>query len=254
MLTALGAQEPGTARPAPGAGPRTYQREHFISVGVFGRAGARRLLQRLLPHVHGGQQGRCRLRVPGRLGGVAAARVPAVPRQAVPAAVPALAAAPAPGAAVALHRGPSAPAPQPRRAFNRLRAGLAPPRRRARPSRPDPWLVARPTLEVRGKQLNAPNYLASCLISGTVHVGYFGSFTWACLSLPPKPFPRRAPATFRTLAGIALRGLAARAGLELQSVVCRGHEIMGSENRAGGAGEGCSGPGWCSFSELEEWS
>lgn len=57
-----------------------------------------------------------------------------------------------------------------------------PARRRARPSPPDPWLGARrPALRVRGKQLNAPDYLASCLISGTQRVGYFGSFTWACL-------------------------------------------------------------------------
>lgn len=121
----------GRRPPRPGrrAGPRTYQREHFISVGVFGRAGARRLFQRLLPQVHGGQQGRGRLRVPGRLGGVAAAWVAAVPRRALPAAVPALAAAPAPCAPVALHRVPGAPAPPARRTFNRLRSGPAPPPR-----------------------------------------------------------------------------------------------------------------------------
>lgn len=56
-----------------------------------------------------------------------------------------------------------------------------PARRRTRPSPPDPWLGACPALRVRGKQLNAPDYLASCLISGTQRVGYFGSFTWACL-------------------------------------------------------------------------
>ena len=104
----------GAALPAlPRAGPAgTYQREHFIGVGVLGRAGARRLLQRLLPQVHGGQQGRGRLRLPGRLGGRAAARLSAVPRRALPGAAPALAAAaPTPHAAVALHRGPGRSAP-----------------------------------------------------------------------------------------------------------------------------------------------
>lgn len=126
---------------------------------------------------------------------------------------------------------PGAPAPPPGRAFNRPRR--APPRR-ARPSRSDLWLPAlHPVLAVRVKRLNAPDYLASCLISGTLRVGYFGSLTWACLELPPKPSPPRAPATLPTLAGIALRGLTARAGLELQRVVCRGHEIMGPQNRAG---------------------
>ena len=45
------------------------------------------------------------------------------------------------------------------------------------------------------------------------------------LTFPPAA-PARALGTVRALAGIALRGLAARAGLEAQSVVCTGHDLM----------------------------
>lgn len=126
VLTVIAAQELRTALPARDPGLRTYQREHFVGVGVLGGTGARRFFQRLLPQVHGGQQRRGRLRVPGCLGSRAAARISAIPRRALPAPVASLAAAPAPRVAVALHRGPGAPAPPPRRAFNRLRGGPAP--------------------------------------------------------------------------------------------------------------------------------
>lgn len=174
------------------AGPRTYQREHFISVGVFGRAGASRLFQRLLPHVHGGQQGRCRLRVPGRVGGVAAAWVAAVPRRALPAAEPDLAAAPAPRAAVALHRVPGAPAPPPRRTFNRLRAGPAPPPRPPLASRP---LAGRPPPSARtgGKATQRPGLFGFLSDFGHSACRLFWDLYVGVSLTSPKAFPSPRP-------------------------------------------------------------
>lgn len=131
---------------------------------------------------------------------------------------------------------PGARVPQPRCAFNRLRARPAPPRP---PPPPRPPLAARPlarrpppSTTSEGKATQRPGLFgflsdfghSACRLFWVLYVG---------ASLPPptphpKPSPPDAPGSIRTLAGIALRGLAARAGLELQSVVCRGHEITGA--------------------------
>ena len=120
-------------------------------------------------------------------------------------------------------------------------------RRRARPSPPDLWLGARrPALRVRGKQLNAPDYLASCLISGTLRVGYFGSFTWARLYRPPPPTPSL-PLPMPRAASEHLQEspcVASRRGLDWNCRVwsAEGMRSRGPQNRAGGKG-GCSCPG-----------
>lgn len=138
---------------------------------------------------------------------------------------------------------PGARVPPPRRAFNRLRAGPAPSRPPPRPPLAARPLAGRPpSAASEGKATQRPGLFgflsdfghSACRLFWVLYVG-------VSLTSPSKPCLPRASGSVRTLAGIALRGLAAQAGLELHHVVCRGHEIMGPQNRAGGQG-GCGQP------------